>query len=72
MNEILKEFKKKVNYREWYVDGVDLVEMATILLKNINFEFDAQDILAEAEELLVQSFLLLILTYLCMYWKVGI
>ena len=72
MNEILKEFKKKVNYREWYVDGVDLVEMATILLKNINFEFDAQDILAEAEELLVQSLLLLILTYLCMYWKVGI
>ena len=72
MNEILKEFKKKVNYREWYVDGVDLVEMATILLKDINFEFDAQDILAEAEELLVQSLLLLILTYLCMYWKVGI
>ena len=42
MNEILKDFKKKVNYREWYVDGVNLVEMATIILENLYFEIDGQ------------------------------
>ena len=42
MKEILNEFKGKVNYGEWYVDGVDLVEMATIILENNYFEFDGQ------------------------------
>ena len=39
---LLKEFKGNVNYGDWYVDGVDLAEMATIILENNYFEFDGQ------------------------------
>ena len=42
MKEILKEFKEKVNYGQWYVDGVDLVDMPTIILENSYFGFDGQ------------------------------
>ena len=34
MKKNLNEFKGKVNYEEWYIDGVDLVKMATIILEN--------------------------------------
>ena len=42
MKEILNEFKRNVNHGEWYVDGVDLVEMATIIWENNSFKFDGQ------------------------------
>ena len=38
IEEILKKFKEKVNYSQWYVGGVDLVEMATIVLENSYFK----------------------------------
>ena len=40
MRKVLSEFKEIVNVSEWYVDGMDLIEMATIILENNYFEFD--------------------------------
>ena len=34
MRKVLSEFKI-VNVSEWYVDGVDLIEMATIISENL-------------------------------------
>jgi hypothetical protein len=42
MRKVLSEFKEKVNVSEWYVDGVDLIEMATMILENNYFEFDGE------------------------------
>ena len=40
VRKVLSEFKEIVNVSEWYVDGMDLIEMATIILENNYFEFD--------------------------------
>jgi hypothetical protein len=37
-----RERVKEVNVSEWYVDGVDLIEMATLILENNYFEFDGK------------------------------
>ena len=40
MRKVLSEFKEIANVSEWYLDGVDLIEMATIILENNYFEFN--------------------------------
>ncbi|CAB4000524.1 Hypothetical predicted protein [Paramuricea clavata] len=40
MKNVLSEFKEKVNVIEWYVDGVDLIELATLILENNYFKID--------------------------------
>ena len=40
MRKVLSEFKEIVTVSQWYVDEMDLIEMATIILENNYFEFD--------------------------------
>ena len=40
MRKVLSEFKEIANVSEWYLDGVDLIEMATIILENNYYEFN--------------------------------
>ena len=67
MRKVLSEFKEIVNVSEWYVDGVDLIQMATIILENNYFEFDG-DIYWQ-KQLLVLSLPRPMPIYLCMFWK---
>ena len=71
MRKVLSEFKEIVSVSEWYVDGVDLIEMAAIILENNYFEFDG-DILYIGKsrgQLLVLSLRRLMPIYLCMFWR---
>jgi hypothetical protein len=42
MRKILEEFRDKTTFSEWFVDGVDLLEMAKMILENNYFEFNEQ------------------------------
>ena len=56
MRKVLSEFKEIVNVSEWYVDGVDVIEMATIILENNYFEFDGDIYIGKSRgQLLVLS-----------------
>ena len=42
MRKILEEFRDKTTFSEWFVDVVDLLEMAKMILENNYFEFNEE------------------------------
>ena len=69
MRKVLSEFKEIVNVSEWYVNGVGLIEMTTIILENNYFEFDGIYIGKSRGQLLVLSLPRPMPIYLCMFWR---